>query len=130
MKLFKTINLICAMGAASLLSFSVAAQGNPEAKIKAEMQKQLGERLGALALFVDHQPLEEAIKAIGRGGLVRLVLCQKMGKAPTRCRGRLEPAIAPAAVEKEVLHRRFANNRRTVKAHIGHARPCPHHAQT
>ena len=44
MKLFKTINLICAMGAASLLSFSVAAQGNPEAKIKTEMQKQLGER--------------------------------------------------------------------------------------
>jgi thiol:disulfide interchange protein DsbC len=45
MKLFKTINLICAMGAASmLLSFSVAAQGKPEAKIKVEMQKQLGER--------------------------------------------------------------------------------------
>jgi thiol:disulfide interchange protein DsbC len=45
MKLFKTIHLVCAMGAASmLLSFSVAAQGNPEARIKAEMQKQLGER--------------------------------------------------------------------------------------
>jgi thiol:disulfide interchange protein DsbC len=45
MKLFRTINLICAMGAASmLLSFSVAAQGKPEAKIKIEMQKQLGER--------------------------------------------------------------------------------------
>jgi thiol:disulfide interchange protein DsbC len=45
MKLFKTIHLICAMGAASMfLSFSVAAQGNTEAKIKTEMQKQLGER--------------------------------------------------------------------------------------
>jgi thiol:disulfide interchange protein DsbC len=45
MKLFKTIHLACAMGAASmLLSFSVAAQGSAEAKIKTEMQKQLGER--------------------------------------------------------------------------------------
>ena len=45
MKLFKSIHLVCAMSAASmLLSFSVAAQANPEARIKAEMQKQLGER--------------------------------------------------------------------------------------
>uniref|UniRef100_UPI0040489547 DsbC family protein n=1 Tax=Polynucleobacter sp. TaxID=2029855 RepID=UPI0040489547 len=45
MKLFKTINLVCAMSAASMfLSFSVNAQGSSEAKIKTEMQKQLGER--------------------------------------------------------------------------------------
>lgn len=44
MNLLKKINLVCAMSAALLFSYSVAAQDNPEAKIKVEMQKQLGER--------------------------------------------------------------------------------------
>src|SRR3546814_12274240 len=61
--------------------------------------------LGARALFIDQLPAREAIEPIACGDRMRLVTGEQMRKAPARRRSRLEPAVAPAAVEIEPRHR-------------------------
>ena len=49
--------------------------------------------------------------------------------SPARGRCRLEPAVAPSTVEEEVLHRRLADDRRAIEAHVRHARPGAQHPE-
>ena len=78
--------------------------------------------------FVDHQTLLETVKAIGLGGWVRRVMGQQMRKAEARGRRRLEPAIAPAAVEIEPVDMGAVDDRRSVHRHIHD--PAPHPQQS
>ena len=71
--------------------------------------------LGALALFVDHPAGSEPVKTIGLRRLMRGIGGQKMGKAETGCRRRLEAAVAPAAVQIEAVNRRMVDNGRAVR---------------
>jgi hypothetical protein len=62
---------------------------------------QIGRR--ALAFFVDHVAAAEAVEAeIGIEGM-RFVPGDRPGKAPAGGRRRLEAAIAPAAIEIEIV---------------------------
>src|SRR5262249_60648220 len=78
--------------------------------------------------FVDGVAALEPVEAERRIERMRPILRDRVGKAPARCRRRLETAIAPAAVEIKIVDRRLADNRTAIHGHIHNARPMPHDA--
>ena len=77
--------------------------------------------------FINRRAACEAIKSEWRVEEVRLSGRQGVRIGPARSWGRFEPAVAPAAIEIEIFDGRFANDRRTITAHIGHSAPRPYY---
>src|SRR6188768_263667 len=82
---------------------------------------QIGLRAGAA--LVDGVAGAETVEPVGGGELVGLAGGDQMGEAPARRRGGLEAAIAPAAIEIEVVDRRLVDDRRTIHGHVHDAAP-------
>ena len=60
--------------------------------------------------FVDHQALFETVEPVRGGCGMWCVAREQMGKTEPTRRGRLESAIAPAAVEIEPVDMRFVDD--------------------
>src|SRR5258707_6813125 len=89
----------------------------------------MGARERSGALLVDRVAGGETLEREGLVELVRLVIGDRVSEDPARGRRRLEAAIAPAAVDVEILQRRLADDRAAIHRHVHDAGPMAQHAQ-
>ena len=86
-------------------------------------RRSLQVRLRPGAFFVEQLTGCKTIKAIFRRNRVRFVARDQVCEAPTRSRCRLEPAIAPAAIQIEAVNRGAIDDRRSIECHVHDAAP-------